>query len=480
MKKIGTLFLVALVGGLVSIGMFKIFDNKEIQQVIIEKEVKVPSQYSSIISSEGLTDFTLAAEKTVNSVVHVFTEQEMEQAYNPWAEMFGYDQSGSQIQRGSGSGVIISNNGYIVTNNHVIEGADRIKVNLNNNTIYDAEIIGSDPSSDLALLKIEGNNFEAVSFGNSDDLKVGEWVLAVGNPFNLASTVTAGIVSAKGRDIDLLQPDYYNQLTPVESFIQTDAAVNPGNSGGALVNSKGQLVGINTAIASMTGSYSGYSFAIPVTIVQKVTKDLMDFGSVQRAFIGVHIANVNQDIAEEIGMNEINGIYVTEPIENSAAFEAGVETGDVIKKVDGIVVKNVPELQEVLSRFRPGDEVQLDIWRAGEMKNLKLILRNKEGNTELRTKEENLLAELGAEFTDIPNSIQNKLKLHGGVQVNELKNGRLKQSGIKEDFIITHIGDYKVYDQKDLSTVLNNQSGGVLISGIYPDGKEAFYALNLR
>ena len=379
MKKILGLFFVGLLGGAVAIVGFKALDKDDPVQQIVETQ---PVRYVSAPVMAGTDlDFTVAAERTVNAVVHVKTESTVNPVYSdPWMDFFGFER-GPQVQRGSGSGVIISEDGFIVTNNHVIEGAETIEISLNNNKTYTAQVIGADPATDIALVKVDAKGLPSVNYGNSDNLKVGEWVLAVGNPFDLTSTVTAGIVSAKARNINLLRPDVNRDIFPIESFIQTDAAVNPGNSGGALVNTNGELVGINTAIASKTGSYSGYSFAVPASIVKKVAEDLKNYGMVQRAFIGVQINDINQELAEEVGLKEVKGVFVAGVVPEGAAFEAGIEEGDVILKVGSKEVNNVPELQEAVSRYRPGDKVNVNLWRDGKRQDLSLVLKNSENRT---------------------------------------------------------------------------------------------------
>lgn len=482
MNKTSSLLFASILGAALAIGGYKILEKDQPTFQLVE-ESKAPIQFIGQNNNiETISDFTVAAEKTVNSVVHVFTETELEPIVNPWAQMFGYQNVEPHIQRGSGSGVIISKNGYIVTNNHVINGAQRIKVNLNNNKTYEATIIGTDPTTDLALLKIDAKDLPVITFGNSDQLKIGEWVLAVGNPFNLASTVTAGIVSAKGRDIDILQPDYANGMSAIESFIQTDAAVNPGNSGGALVNTRGELVGINSAIASTTGAFAGYSFAIPITIVQKVTKDLMDYGTVQRAFIGVRIANVDEKIAEHIGLDDIHGVYVSEAIQNGAAQIAGMQDGDVITQVGSKKVNTVPELQDAISRYSPGEKVDIKVWRNHNTISLELLLTNIEGKT--TSKSESLATnkkfeKLGIEILDISPEIKSSLGIHGGVIIEKLSEGKFNDAGISKNFIITSIDGVKIYDKKDFERVIKTASGGILIEGIYPNGTTAFYGLGL-
>lgn len=477
MKKLLGLLFVAIVGGFAALATYKAFEKPVEAQQIIQNQ---PVRYVSSPSIEGSNlDFTLAAERTVNAVVHVKTESKVNPVFsNPWMDFFGYER-GPQIQRGSGSGVIVESDGFIVTNNHVIEGASSITVSLNNNKTYTAEVIGADPATDIALLKIDENNLPSVSYGNSDALQIGEWVLAVGNPFDLTSTVTAGIVSAKARNINLLRQDANRDIFPIESFIQTDAAVNPGNSGGALVNTNGELVGINTAIASKTGSYAGYSFAVPASIVRKVAEDLKSYGMVQRAFIGVQISDVNQALADEIGLKDVRGVYVSGVVEDGAASEAGIEKGDVIIQVGDRQVENVPQLQEAVGRYRPGDKVDVNVLRDNRIKNFTMVLKNQQGNTDIIERSDESTAMLGGELISISVETSRSLGIHGGVQVKTLSEGPLLDAGIKPGFIILKLDGQKIYDAPSLNALLKEKTGGVLIEGIYPNGKRAYYGLGL-
>lgn len=470
----------ACVGGAVAFSLFH-FTQKEApapqQQVIYDN---TPVRYTLYSGDDMGMDFTAAAEMSVNSVVHVKTESTVQSQFNhPWFDYFGLDTS-PQIQRGSGSGVIFSNDGYLITNYHVIEGAQKIVVSLNNNTTYDGSIVGTDPATDLAVLKIEATNLPALRFGNSDAVRIGEWVLAVGNPFDLTSTVTAGIVSAKARNINLLRGDLSREIFPIESFIQTDAAVNPGNSGGALVNTRGELIGINTAIASRTGSYAGYSFAVPSSIVSKVAADLMEFGIVQRAFIGVRIQEVTQDIAKENGLAKIEGVYVNGLTEAGAAAEAGIEEGDIILRIGTNVVKTVPELQEQISRYRPGDRVDVAVWRDKKERIVPVVLRNQNGNTELRDAAiENARSALGAQLKNVDPELLTELGISGGAQVISLGNGKLAEAGIQPNFIITLIDGKPVNSPDEVLKALQAKSGGVLVEGIYPNGRKAYYGFGM-
>ncbi|MGZ3921882.1 MAG: Do family serine endopeptidase, partial [Bacteroidia bacterium] len=426
-------------------------------------------------------DFTNAAEKSVNAVVHIKTtsEQVSNLNYDPFAEWFYGPQKRQQnySMEGSGSGVIISDDGYIVTNNHVVTGADKIEVVLNDRRTYEGEVIGADASTDVALIKIKEKNLPFLTYGNSETVKVGEWALAVGNPFNLESTVTAGIISAKGRN-NILD----NNKRPIESFIQTDAAVNPGNSGGALVNTNGELIGINTAIASNNGAYQGYSFAVPVNIVKKVVSDIVEFGTVQRAYLGVSIQDIDSKFAQEKNLKQLNGIYVKGLTVGGSAQDAGIEEGDVITKIQDVNVKSVSELQEQISKYRPGDKVSATVLRNNKELNLAVVLKTMDNTTRLIKKSEIVkqsVNALGAEFTEVDNNELSKLRIGNGVKVGKLNEGKLAQVGIKEGFIITSIDKKKVSNVDDIKNLLSNKNGSVLIEGFYPNGARAYYGFEL-
>ncbi|MBK8341646.1 MAG: trypsin-like peptidase domain-containing protein [Flavobacteriales bacterium] len=386
MKNTLTYFLAALFGGALALGGHEAMQRNARPNGGAAQPPAAPAHFTGLpgtLSTGAPVDFVPAAETSVNAVVHVTTET-MVQYSDPFRDFFwGYRSPPPQPREGVGSGVIIASDGYIVTNNHVVEGADKITIHLNDGRSFSGKVIGRDPSTDIALLKVDADGLPTLPFADSDDVKVGEWVLAVGNPMNLTSTVTAGIVSAKARNINLLQYDPGRDVFPIESFIQTDAAVNPGNSGGALVNTAGALVGINTAIASTTGQYTGYSFAVPANIVKKVTGDLLEYGSVQRAYIGVSIRNMDQDLAGQAQMDRIRGVFVNGITEGGAAQKAGIVEGDVIVKVGTMEVNNVPQLQEQVGTFRPGDEVTVTIVRDGKEKVLEMELRGKDGTNAL-------------------------------------------------------------------------------------------------
>ncbi|MBW6459010.1 MAG: trypsin-like peptidase domain-containing protein [Bacteroidales bacterium] len=442
----------------------------------------IPATYLPVMPFNG-PDFTTAAEKTVHGVVHIrseFTRKTImyDDFFGPFRELFGhpYGGSGSQVYTGFGSGVIISNDGYIVTNNHVVESANNIDVILNDRREFKAVLIGTDPSTDLALVKIEAENLPYLTFGNSDEVKIGEWVLAVGNPFNLTSTVTAGIVSAKARNINIL-----GSQGSIESFIQTDAAVNRGNSGGALVNMKGELVGINAAIASNTGSYTGYSFAIPVNIVRKVADDLLNYGMVQRAYLGVTIRQVNSALAREKDLSVFNGVFIETLTSNGGAKQAGVKSGDVITGINNIPVTTTSELLEIIGQQNPGDIVTVTVNRNGKVQQMDVELRNQDGNTGLAKKSDDFfMSDLGATLEAVPQSEMNKLRLTHGLKVTDIQDGMLKKGGVQNGFIIQEINGVKVRSKEDVNQALKNVRSGIIrIEGIYPNGMRMNYGFIL-
>jgi len=454
----------------------------------LNSESNVNSQNTgfNFLAQVPTENFVSASENSLNSVVHVNTKVETtafqrdvfsEFFYGPGSGGQEYKQYGS----GSGSGVIISTDGYIVTNNHVIEGATEIKIKLNDNREYVAEVVGTDPSTDIAVLKIKEKGLVAIPTGNSDKVRVGEWVLAVGNPFNLTSTVTAGIVSAKARNINLLQQKGQGGNVPIESFIQTDAAVNPGNSGGALVNTKGELVGINTAIASQTGSYSGYSFAIPVNLVKKVTQDLMNYGIVQRGYLGVQIADITQDLKESKELPNVKGVYVAGVVDNGSASDAGVKEGDVILKVGSKTVNTVASLQEEIGRKRPGDKVPVTIRSPkGYESVIEIVLKNKDGNTKLVSKEEiKKNTALGATFRELSSKEKKELNISNGVKIESLSTGKLKSLGLQSGMTITKINNESVSSVEQLTTKLNSINRGVLLEIVTENGIKDYVGFGL-
>ena len=459
----------------------------------IEREVeRTPALGSHFTAYEAdkYPDLTYAAENAVKAVVNIEAIQQVDVssgygggAYDPFLEFFGipqgYGRRGGQPQtqerRAGGSGVIISDDGYIVTNNHVIEDATKLRVKLNDGRSFDAKLIGKDSATDLALLKIEASDLPTLAFGSSDALRLGEWVLAIGSPFDLQSTITAGIVSAKARQLGAIPNDFR-----IESFIQTDAAVNPGNSGGALVNTHGELVGINTLIKSQTGSYVGYSFAIPESIVRKVVVDLKEFGVVQRALLGVQFRVVDQDFLDtegkELGIKDLGGAYVAAVVEGGAASEAGIRKGDVILDIDGVKIVEPSTLQEQIAKRRPNDTVKLSVKRDGKVKQFDVTLRNKAGKTELVTKEDvDVVDALGGKFADAGAKLCRELDIKGGVQVVGIKaDGILARARVKQGFVITHINDRPVYSVADMQRMDEKVRS---IDGIYPNGRAASYTL---
>jgi serine protease Do len=446
MKSIIKIILVSALGGFISLGTYKLFFEKPEVRTYIEtqasNEVK-PANYSRTAPA---LDFVMAAEKSINSVVHVKTAVRAvyNQVQSPLNFFFGSPQKGQKerMQLGTGSGVIISSDGYIVTNNHVIDKAEEILVSLNSGEDYKAIVIGADPTTDIALLKIveEVSDLPYLSFSNSDNIRVGEWVLAVGNPFNLTSTVTAGIVSAKARNIGII-----DERAAIESFIQTDAAVNPGNSGGALVNTRGELVGINSAISTHTGSFEGYSFAVPSNLASKVVRDLKEYGTVQRAFIGVNISDLNQRLADDLDVNVNAGVYIGGLSENGAAEEAGLEKGDIILAVNSRNISKSSELQEIIGSKRPGEKISLKVLRDNAERDFEVILRNVNGTTK-RIKKEDLefLSLLGGRFREINAQEKNSYRLKYGVKILEINNGILAEQDIPTGFIITQINQQAV------------------------------------
>ncbi|MDB2408321.1 Do family serine endopeptidase [Crocinitomicaceae bacterium] len=460
-------------------------ETKYSSDYLIDGHRKTPI-YNANFSGTNSIDFREASKNSINSVVHVTTKVVhtsfqrdifQEFFYGPGAGGKEFKQFGS----GAGSGVFISSKGYIVTNNHVIDNASEIQVILNDNSKYDATIVGTDPSTDIAVIKIEGENFPSIPLGNSDDLEIGEWVLAVGNPFNLTSTVTAGIVSAKARNINLLNGNADKNIFPIESFIQTDAAVNPGNSGGALVNSKGELVGINTAIASQTGSYSGYSFAVPVNLVQKVMRDLIDYGVVQRGYLGVQIADITQEIQTERNLPDLKGVYVAGVVEDGSAEKAGLKEGDVIMRIGTKEVNSSAALQEEIGKMRPGDKVAVTIRNSkGAEQTKEVVLRNKEGQTDLITKEEvKKNYSLGATFENLTEKEKRSLNIDYGVKIKTITAGKLKSLGLKEGVIISKINNEPVKTIEQLTSKLNDSNRGILLEIMSSSGRKDYVGFGL-
>ncbi|MEP5612667.1 MAG: trypsin-like peptidase domain-containing protein [Cyclobacteriaceae bacterium] len=434
---------------------------------------------SDFIVPEGL-NFVFAAKNATQSVVHIRTRYSSSNgARSPFNDLFREyfgerGNGGENYSRGAGSGVVVSSDGYIVTNNHVIDNASEIEVVLNDNRSYTGKVVGVDASTDLAVIQIEEMDLVPVNYGSSDDIQIGEWVLAIGNPFEFRSTVTAGIVSAKSRNIQILE-----RADGIESFIQTDAAVNPGNSGGALVNLKGELIGINTAIASPSGAFAGYSFAVPSSLVRKVVDDLVEYGTVQRALLGISIRDVSAQLAEAEDLDVVKGVYIAGVGPESAASIAGLERGDVIVAIDNAEVTNVAELQEQVAVNRPGDQVSVGYIRDGERLETNAILRNSAGNTDIIQIASEISNE-GATFVEVSDQLLDRLRLEGGVQVADISSGKWRDADLKEGFIITKIEEQEIRGLEDLQFFLRNPgSDGVLIEGMYPNGDKKFYGLGL-
>jgi serine protease Do len=477
MKNNLKLFVVAAFASLLTMSLYVMLFERPKEVTIVQEVAQVPGVRMANMA-EGSVDFTEAAQMTVNAVVHVktATQRTVPQFSNPLEELFfGTPRARApQMVTGSGSGVIMSADGYIITNNHVIAKADKISVALNDNREYEATVVGTDPATDIALLKIQERELPYLIFSNSDNLRLGEWVLAVGNPFNLTSTVTAGIVSALGRNINII-PDQ----AAIEAFIQTDAAVNPGNSGGALVNTAGQLVGINTAISSNRGSYVGYSFAVPSNIVRKVVEDLMEFGVVQRAFLGVQINDITQQLADELDLTVNSGVYVAGVSENGAAGQAGIKRGDVIVKVGERQIRRATELQESIGRMRPGDQIKVTVLRKDKMREVDVILRNNQGETTLVSNTKTTGVDiLGASFETLSQPRKRELGVTHGLVVKKLYDGPLKKVKVPEGFIILKVNNQMVDDAETLNKIVSglNPGDGILIQGLHPDGKSDYFA----
>ena len=419
-------------------------------------------------------DFVTASTLSTPSVVYIKTATTSRST--DFFDFFFNGGGREQSVVSSGSGVIFTADGYVVTNSHVIENANKIEV-VHHKRSYEAKIIGVDPSTDLAVLKIEGKNLPAIKQARSKDVQVGEWVLAVGNPFNLTSTVTAGIVSAKGRDIGIL-----NSQFPIESFIQTDAAINPGNSGGALVNAKGELVGINTAILSRTGSYTGYGFAIPVDIVAKTINDLIQYGVVQKGFVGADVIDLNTQLANELKLDaatasQLNGVIINYLDVNGPAAKAGLRKNDVILKINEEAIEGKSAFNEQLSYYRPGDKIKVSYLRNGTLKDVQLTLTNQEGTTSLLKKQDAFtITGLGAELVNVSKVERDRLGIGGGVRVTKLTQGLISRLGVEEGFIITSINRQPVQSPQEVADLLSNASGRVLIEGINKNGVGGYYS----
>ncbi|MBC6368708.1 S1C family serine protease [Algoriphagus sp. AK58] len=489
--------LAALVGGVVALAGVSFLLKPQNAGTFDEKQ---QTSFVNLLSGENFTipdgiNFVASAQLVTPAVVHVKSQV----AYSPRAqrdpiqEFFGIPDprvnppgQGGTMPMSSGSGVIISSDGYIVTNNHVIDGATKVDISLDNNKRYEATVIGTDPTTDLALLKIEANNLPFVKFGDSDQTKIGEWVLAVGNPFDLNSTVTAGIISAKARNIGILR-GVENNLQ-IESFLQTDAVVNPGNSGGALVNLAGELIGINTAIASNTGTFSGYSFAVPSTLVKKVMDDLMKYGAVQRGLLGVSIQSVSPELADALEKKfpVEQGVYVGGVNENSAGKEAGIKEGDIIISIDGKAVNNVAMLQEMVARKRPGDKVEVEYIRDGKTSKTTATLKNFSGDTNIVKREvPKTYSFEGLTFEDVKQQTKDQLKITGGAVIKSNSNENWRKAGARNGFIITSVisdsGRKKVTNSQDMIDFLEESQGQeIVVLGMFPDGTDYYFEVELN
>ena len=470
--------LSALAGGLTAYAVVKMVlpeQGTEIVQTTMDG-----ARFRTVsLTQDNWPDFTYAAESAVDAVVYVKVSatQTMQQSPSSIFDFFfGFPQQGVPQQRekvGSGSGVIIREDGYIVTNNHVIEGATKIEVTLNNNQTYQATLVGTDPATDVALLKIEADGLPVVPFGDSDKLRLGEWVIAIGSPYDLRSTITAGIVSAKGRSM----PNYSGEFK-IESFIQTDAAVNPGNSGGALVDKAGNLVGINTAIISQTGSYAGYSFAVPVNIVKKIVYDLMDYGSVQRAVLGITMQEIDDKIADELKLSSRNGVYIVEVSKSGAADKAGIKAGDVLIAIDSTMLTNSASVQEAVSRFSPGDEAVVTVIRDGKQKKLDVKFKGtaKENGTK---SDDGSVAFYGSSIKAASEETLAKLGIKNGVEIVELGPGKLMEAGATEGFVIMYVNDHPVKTPEDIIEIVKKSRRTVFIEGVTPSGRTGYFGFGV-
>lgn len=453
--------------------------NVEIVERVVETTPQLGAHFTSY-EQGGYPDLTYAAENAVKAVVNieVISEVAVPRGYDPFLDFFGIPQQhGMQKreQRSGGSGVIISTDGYIVTNNHVVENSTKLRVKLNDGRTFDARKIGTDSATDVALIKIDAENLPTLAFGSSDALRLGEWVLAIGSPFDLQSTITAGIVSAKARQLDVIPDDFR-----LEAFIQTDAAVNPGNSGGALVNTRGELVGINTVIKSSTGSYIGYSFAVPESIVRKVVSDLKEYGIVQRALLGISYRYIDQDfidaMGKEVGISTVGGVYVASVVEDGAASEAGLRKGDIITNIDGVEIDAPSKLAEQIGKHRPNDKIKIIVKRGDNVKHFEVTLRNKAGGAELLPSDAvDVVKVLGGRFVEADEKLCKKLDIRGGVQVVQVSaGGLLAKARVREGFVITHINDRSVTSVTDLNAITSKVQS---IDGVYPDGRAASYMI---
>lgn len=501
LKNILTVVAISAVTAILSVWGYGKWMQNQSSSIISQPDGKLPVNYAGFFDKNnvpaGPVDFSAASTAATPAVVHIKTKtnekkvsNNLPRSRNPFSDLFGDDDPFSDFfggprsnvipeQRASGSGVLISADGYIVTNNHVVEGADEITVTTTNRKTYKGTVIATDKNTDLAVIKIDDTNLPYLVYGNSDDVKLGQWVLAIGYPLNLDVTVTAGIVSAKSRSIGINKGD-----RPIESFIQTDAAVNPGNSGGALVNTAGELIGINSAIASPTGSYAGYSYAIPVNIVKKIVNDLMKYGAVQRAYLGISYPpdDLPDEKKKEFGIKDGNGVFVSGVADDGAAKQAGIEKGDFITKINGTPVTSGPELQEQVARYKPGDKISVTYQRGSKENTVDLTLKNKAGNYQAVTQEsDNIIDKLGADLATVDKATAQKNDIAGGVLVKKIGDGLLKNTRMQDGFVITSVDGQDVKDVDALKTILSNSEGTVRLEGIYPGYEGTYgYPLNLN
>lgn len=495
-KNLGVNLLTAVLGGAVAVGGYKLFENKQLQNMTFEDQQKVyyANNPGELLSSTGNPDFTQAAAAVSPAVVHIKVtmsdrgsrQEEYASPFDLFDEFFGLPQrrqAQPRVAQASGSGVILTPDGYIVTNNHVVENADKIEVQLTDKRTFEAKIIGRDPSTDLALIKVSASNLPIVKMGDSDNVQIGEWVLAVGYPLSLQSTVTAGIVSAKGRQIGILgdaqqrrysNPDEQMVNTAIESFIQTDAVINRGNSGGALVNARGELIGINSAIASPTGVYAGYGFAIPINLAKKVLDDFKKYGSVKRGYIGITFTEINEALRKETGIDDINGLYVQSVVKGGAAEAAGIKKGDVITKIDGKKIYSSSDLQERVARLRPGDKVTITYKRDGKEKDVTLTLKSQDDVKSLGGDEgpsasaTEIFNKLGASFIPASDARKKELGVSSGVVVTEIHRGGIfEYFGIEKGLVITEINGKPVNNVDDIEAALANTKRNIVrIKGV--------------
>ena len=470
------MLLSAVVGGLTAFGVVRVISGEGVGVI---NGADTVSFRTVSLNHDNYPDFTYAAETCVDAVVYVKVSSTQTIQQNPGSIFdffFGFPQQGAPKQRelpGSGSGVLSTKDGYLVTTNHVIEGATNIEVTLNNNQTYKATLVGTDPATDVALLKIDADGLPTIPFGDSDKLRLGEWVIAIGSPYDLRSTITAGIVSAKGRSM----PNYTGEFK-IESFIQTDAAVNPGNSGGALVDKNGNLVGINTAIISQTGSYSGYSFAVPANIVKKIVYDLMDFGSVKRAVLGITMQPIDDKIAKELKLSSLNGVYIVEVSKSGAADQAGVKVGDVLIAIDSTKITTPSSVQEAVSRFSPGDKAQLIVIRDGKEKKIDVKFKGTAQENGAETGD-GAVAFYGSSIKEASKETLERLGLKSGVEIVDLGPGKLKEAGAVEGFVIQYVNDEAVKTPQDVINIVKKSKRAVFVQGVTPSGQTGYFGFGV-